>query len=409
MSHTSQALTFEGSSGGILSAKLDLPAGPIRATALFAHCFTCSKDIFAARRVASDLARRGIAVLRFDFAGLGGSEGDFADTTFSADVEDLVRAADALEKRIGAPSILVGHSLGGAAVLCAAPRLPNIKAVVTIGAPADANHVVRNFAADLPRIEAEGEGEVRLAGRPFRIKKRFLEDIGDQGLLDHVAGLTAALLILHAPRDDVVGIDNASRIFTAAKHPKSFVSLDTADHLLSRHEDAAYVAEIISAWASRFIDREDEADEEHAGVHVAETGEGRFQNVVKAGRYRLFADEPEEAGGLGSGPDPYAFLSIALAACTSMTLRLYAEHKKLDIGRIEVGVNHGKVYAKDCEDCADDVRARNGKIDRFERTIKVGPPADRSLDDKLLEIADKCPVHRTLTEGAAVVTKFADR
>lgn len=408
MSNISQSLTFEGSSGGMLSAKLDLPAGAVLATALFAHCFTCSKDIFAARRVASDLARRGIAVMRFDFAGLGGSEGDFADTTFSSNVDDLVLAAGVLAQRIEAPSILVGHSLGGAAVLCAVGRLPGVKAVATIGAPADAGHVVRNFSADLPRIEADGEGEVTLAGRSFRIRKSFLDDIGDQSLLDHVGRLKAALLVLHAPRDEVVGIDNASRIFTAAKHPKSFVSLDTADHLVSRHEDAAYVAEMISAWASRFIGRDEEPEEDHAGVQVAETGEGRFQNVVRAGRHRLFADEPESVGGLGSGPDPYAFLSIGLAACTSMTLRLYAEHKKIDLGRIAVEVAHDKIYAEDCEDCADEIRGRSGKIDRFERTISVGSDIDRSLGEKLIEIADKCPVHRTLTGGAPVVTKLAE-
>lgn len=402
-----QRISFTGSQGDTLAARLDLPAGPIRAVALFAHCFTCSKDLLAAKRITSELAREGLAVLRFDFTGLGSSEGEFANTNFTSNVADLVLAADALRERVGAPSILIGHSLGGAAVLCARKHIPEVKAVATIGAPADAHHVAQNFAAKLDEIETEGEAEVSLSGRPFRIRRQLLDDLRAQSVEEHIASLKAALLVLHAPRDEVVGIENASRIFTAARHPKSFVSLDDADHLLTRPADAAYAARIVSAWASRFMSAEETAAPEHAAeVRVAETGEGQFQNAVVAGRHRLMADEPESVGGMDTGPTPYDYLAIGLAACTSMTIRMYARHKKLDVGRIAVEIDHAKVHARDCEDCADEVKERSGKIDRFERRVTVEGDIDDATRDKLLEIADKCPVHRTIEAGSAVVTTF---
>jgi len=409
MQSTIQRVSFEGSQGGMLAARLDLPAGQVAATAIFAHCFTCSKDIFAAKRVASELSRHGIAVLRFDFTGLGSSEGDFANTNFSSNCEDLVRAADWLRDNLEAPTILIGHSLGGAAVLSVAGSIPEVKAVATIGAPADAEHVVHNFGADLERIDSEGEAEVSLAGRPFRIRKQFLDDIRSQELSRKIRSMRKALMVLHSPVDDTVGIDNAAAIFTAARHPKSFVSLDHADHLLSRHEDAVYAAQIIAAWADRYIGRDSEVAEESSdGLLVAETGNGKYQNYVVAGRHRMFADEPESVGGLDSGPSPYDFLSAALGACTSMTLRMYADRKKLELGTIQVEVNHAKVHVDDCEDCATENVGVGGKIDRFERRITIAGNVDPALHDKILEIADKCPVHRTLEHGAAVVTRLKD-
>jgi len=407
MQATAQRVSFEGSQGDMLAARLDRPAGQVVATAIFAHCFTCSKDIFAAKRVSSELSRHGIAVLRFDFTGLGASEGEFANTNFSSNCEDLVRAADWLRDNLEAPSVLIGHSLGGAAVLSVAGDIPEVRAVATIGAPADAEHVVHNFGADLGRIESDGEAEVSLAGRPFRIRQQFLDDLRSQNLQDKIGTMRKALMVLHSPVDSTVGIENAAAIFTAAKHPKSFISLDNADHLLSRHQDAVYAAQIIAAWAGRFIGRAGaSAEDVPDNVLVAETGEGKFQNHALSGRHRLFADEPESVGGLDSGPSPYDFLSIALGACTSMTLRMYAEHKKIDLGSIQVEVDHAKVHAADCEDCAAEMVAGGGRIDRFERSISIAGGADPDLHEKLLEIADKCPVHRTLEKGAAVVTRL---
>lgn len=403
-----QKITFTGSKGETLAARMDMPAGLIRATAIFAHCFTCSKDILAAKRIAGELAAKGIAVLRFDFTGLGASEGDFANTNFSSNVGDLVLAADFLRQNYEAPSILVGHSLGGAAVLCAAVRVAEVKAVATIGAPADAEHVIHNFGASLDEIERDGEATVSLAGRPFKIQKQFIEDVRTQSVEKHIGKMKAALMVLHSPIDQTVGIDNAAKIFTAAKHPKSFVSLDSADHLLSRQEDAAYAAEVIAAWASRFIGADkpviDSADWE--GVLVAETGEGKFQNYVRSGHHRLLADEPTSVGGLDSGPSPYDYLAIALGACTSMTLRMYASFKKLDIGAISVTVLHEKIHADDCEECAEEVVSKGGKIDQFERRISIEGDVDPALHKKLLEIADKCPVHKTIEGKASVVTKI---
>lgn len=406
MPATTLKTTFTGHSGHELAARLDLPAGPVRAYALFAHCFTCSKDLFAARTIAQSLAQRGLAVLRFDFTGLGSSEGEFANTNFSSNVEDLVIAAGHLRAHFEAPSILIGHSLGGAAVLAAASEIPEAKAVATIGAPADVGHVLANFGASLEDIREQGAAEVRLAGRPFRIERQFVEDAEAQRLEDRIGAMRKALLVLHSPLDQTVGVDNATRIFVAAKHPKSFVSLDNADHLLSRHEDASYAAAVMAAWAERFLPRDAPEEATHEAVVVSETGLGKFQNAILAGRHRLMADEPGSVGGLDTGPSPYDYLSAALGACTTMTLRMYADFKKITLGKVTVEVRHGKVPAAHCEDCGEVAEGKSGKIDRFERIISVEGEADPDLQQKILEIADKCPVHRTLEGGAAVVTRL---
>jgi uncharacterized OsmC-like protein/fermentation-respiration switch protein FrsA (DUF1100 family) len=397
--------TFTGSAGVDLSARLDLPAGRVRAFALFAHCFTCSKDLLAVRRIAGELANSGIGVLRFDFTGLGSSEGEFANTHFSSNVQDIITAASYLRDNFAAPAILIGHSLGGAAVLAAAADVPEAKAVVTIGAPADVSHVLGQFGSSLQEIRDKGEAQVTLAGRSFNVSRAFVEDALGHRLTDRVSKLGKALLVMHAPRDAVVGIDNASRIFLAAKHPKSFVSLDDADHLLSDPDSATYAARVIGAWASKYVpDAPFEPADETVGVLVRETGQGTYQNAIVAGRHRLIADEPVAAGGLDSGPTPYDYLAIALGACTAMTLRIYAKHKKLALGRVSVTVRHGKVVAQHCSDCGAVVEGREGRIDRFERIIAVEGEVDAALRDKLIEIADKCPVHRTLEVASAVVT-----
>lgn len=408
MAARSDKVTFIGGSGENLAARLDLPQGRPRAYALFAHCFTCSKDVFAAARIAGGLAERGFAVLRFDFTGLGASEGDFANTNFSSNVEDLVRAADFLRERYEAPQLLVGHSLGGAAVLAAAARMPEARAVATIAAPADPAHVAAHLTEARAEIEALGEAEVKLVGRPFRIKKQFLEDIATQRLEQAIAGMKKALMVFHAPRDQVVGIDNASRIFLAARHPKSFVSLDDADHLLSRRSDAVYVAEVLAAWAGRYLGAAEavapalEAPE--GGVVVEESGEGKFTQRIAAGPHRLTADEPESAGGLDMGPSPYDFLLAALGSCTSMTLRLYAERKGLALERTRVTLAHEKIHAEDCATC----ETREGKIDRIERVIELTGTLSPEERRRLLEIADKCPVHRTLTSEIVIETRAAE-
>lgn len=398
-------VTFTGSQGGDLAAKLEMPDEEPTAYALFAHCFTCSKDIFAAARIAGQLAKRGIAVLRFDFTGLGASEGEFANTNFSSNVADLLLAAKFLEDNYQAPQVLIGHSLGGAAVLAAARDLPKVRAVATIGAPADAEHVIHNFGAKIDEIDKTGEAEVTLGGRNFNIKKQFLDDVRGQSLKESIAAMKKALIVFHAPRDATVGIENAGVIFGAAKHPKSFISLDSADHLLSRREDSIYVADVLTSWAARFLDTAT-ADTEimpEGFARVEETGNGKFQQRVAVGKHRLTADEPTSFGGLDTGPSPYDFLGIALGACTAMTLRMYADRKGMELGRISVDVSHAKVHAQDCVDCGE---GRDGRIDRFERKIAVaGAELDEELRRKLVEIAGKCPVHRTLEASSAVVTK----
>ena len=407
-------VTFSGASGAQLSARFDRPAGEARACALFAHCFTCSKDVFAARRIAAELAAQGIATLRFDFTGLGNSQGDFASTNFSSNIADLLSAVEWMRQNGEAPSILIGHSLGGAAVLAVAGDIPEVKAVVTIGAPADAAHVVHNFAASLETIERDGKAEVTLGGRSFTIQKQFLDDLDEHALARRVSGLKKALMLFHSPSDETVGIENAAALYNAAKHPKSFVTLDGADNLLTRHQDAAYVAQMIASWSQRYIPPALQAEPTTLEgrlamerVSVAETGAGKFQATVRMGQHGLLADEPQSYGGMDTGPAPYDLLAAALGACTTMTLRMYADHKKIDLPLVAVTVGHAKVHAADCTDCAQEFAQRPGKIDRFERTIHLAGDIGEEVRAKLIEIADKCPVHKTLGHGAAVVTRCA--
>lgn len=407
-----EKIEFEGSQGTTLAARLDRPAGKIKACALFAHCFTCGKDIAAASRIAKSLTNDGIAIMRFDFTGLGKSEGEFANTNFTSNVQDLIKAADHMRKHLQAPTILIGHSLGGTAVLAAAVHIPESKAVVTIGAPAKADHVTHNFGDKKAEIMEKGEAEVCLAGRPFLIRKQFLEDIKSQNLEQSIALLERALLVMHAPLDNVVSIDNAAQIFKAAKHPKSFVTLDDADHLITRKEDAAYAARVIAAWVSRYIDTDSDENEtpklEEGAVLVRSTGQGKFQQKIIAGKHELLADEPESYGGNDTGPMPYDFLKMALGACKSMTLRMYARHKGLDLGRISVEVSHGKVAAEHCEDCGEVAAGRSGRIDRFECMIAIDGSVSPEVRSRLVEISQKCPVHKTLENSAAIVTRLAD-
>jgi uncharacterized OsmC-like protein/alpha/beta superfamily hydrolase len=408
MGRLSQAVSFPGAAGNALAARLDLPTGATpHAFALFAHCFTCSKDTRAATFISEALADAGIAVLRFDFTGLGGSEGDFANTTFSSNVADLIAAAEWLRREHRAPAILVGHSLGGAAVLAAAASIPEALAVATINAPADPAHVTHLFAGKRAEIDAHGEAEVELAGRKFRIRREFLQDVAEHKLTAAIAALKRALIVFHSPRDDTVSIDNASKIFLTAKHPRSFVSLDDADHVLSRREDGKYVGAVLAAWASRYLPARtanaSSPDGPRDVVFVREAGAGRFKQEIAIGPHRLFADEPISAGGEDSGPSPYELLAAAIGACTAMTIRLYADSKKLPLERVRVNLRHEKIHASDCSEC----ETREGRIDRVERVIELEGALDEVQRAKLLEIANKCPVHRTLHGEVLVPTRLA--
>ncbi len=401
-----ERVEFEGSQGSTLSARLELPPGPVRACALFAHCFTCSKNVIATTRISKALAQRGIAVLRFDFTGLGESEGEFAGTNFSSNVADLVAAADYLREHFEAPSILVGHSFGGAAVLRAAHDIPEVKAVSTIGAPFDPQHVSHLLGDALADVEAGSTCEVEIAGRTFAIQPQFLADIASADAPTYIGKLRKPLLVFHAPLDQIVGIENASEIFRAAKHPKSFVSLDQADHLVSRPQDAEFIASVLAAWADRYLPAEEpvaDLPEEDRRVIVKETGTGKFTQSVKMGPHAILADEPTDYGGNDRGPSPYELLLAALGACTSMTMKMYADRKGWKIGKLGVELVHEKIHAKDCADCDE---SATGRIDRIDRRLTIEGDLDDAQLEKLMEIADKCPVHRTLEGKPHVVTRW---
>lgn len=397
-------LEFENSNGEKLAGLLELPerVGDVSSFALFAHCFTCGKDIAAASRISRALATRGIAVLRFDFTGLGNSDGDFANTNFSSNIEDLILAAKALEENYRAPQILIGHSLGGAAVLGAAAKLDSIKAVVTIGAPATAQHVAHLFKEKADQIERQGEAVVALGAREFSIKKQFLDDIDQYSSTEKIRDLDAALLVFHSPVDTIVSIDEAASIYQAARHPKSFISLDQADHLLSKADDAEYVALTIASWASRYLELGPETDAVEnpdlvsGEVLISELNQ-KFLRGMYTNSHFLRADEPQQYGGSDLGPNPYDLLLMSLGACTSMTMRMYANFKKLPLEDVTIRLQHERVHAEDCIDCDD-------KIERITRRISLAGDLSEEQRQKLLEIADKCPVHRTLESDPQIVT-----
>ncbi len=393
---------FVGSLGDLLAAKLELPSGPIRAYALFAHCFSCSKDIFAAARISKALTEEGFAVLRFDFTGLGHSEGDFANTNFSSNVGDLIAAADFLREEYEAPKLLIGHSLGGSAVVMAAGSIPEVIGVATIGAPADPAHVTGHFEDSLQIIEEAGEALVQLGGKPFTIKQQFVDDLRSQKVLDQVANLKRPILIFHAPLDQVVGIDNATSLFVAARHPKSFVSLDNADHMVSRKEDAHFISTLLSGWIDRYLDEEpsEAAPRPQDGVVVVtETGLGNYSNSVLTDRHTLTTDEPTNMGGKDTGPSPYEYLTASLGACTSMTLRMYADLKQLPLERVRVSLVHEKKHAEDSAEAS-------GKLDHITREIEIEGDLSEDQVARMLEIADKCPVHRTLHSPVIIETRL---
>ena len=400
-----ERITFIGHNGDELAARLDLPDGPVLATALFAHCFTCSKDIPAARRISARRAGAGFAVLRFVFTGLGHSGCEFENTTFRTNIADLLEAAKALEARGMAPQMLIGHSLGGAAVLGTARQLESVRAVVTIGAPFDPGHVTHNFGGALDKIEADGVSEVMLGGRPVRIGKDFVENVKAERLEGDIADLKRALLVLHAPLDATVGIENAAAIFRTAKHPKSFVTLDNADHLITDPKDAEYAAELIAAWATRYLDLRPPAPPPGAPEGIVRSAEadpkGFLQDITHGTRHHILADEPRAYGGTNKGLSPYGLVSAGLAACTSMTIRMYARRKEWPLDHVSVDVSHNKVHAQDADAAIGD------KVDEWKRRITLTGRLDDTQRARLMEIADRCPVHRTLERSSTVITELA--
>ena len=393
------AITFANNSGHELSARLDVPAFAPRAYAIFAHCFTCSKNLNAVRHISRALTQHGVAVLRFDFTDLGDSEGEFANTNFSSNVEDLLAAAAYLEEHHEAPKLLVGHSLGGAAVLLASLQIESVQAVATLAAPARPDHLQRLFTQDLETIQREGKAEISLGGRPFTITQQLIDDLQQAHEKHDYERIRQPLLILHSPVDQTVSIDNAADLYQQARHPKSFIGLDGADHLLSAEVDAVYAGTMIGTWAQRYVVSEAEAPAAPDPAVVTRTENG-FTTEVQVGPHHLVADEPASVGGSNLGPTPYDLVSAGLGACTGMTLRMYADRKGWPLEAVQVRLEHKKVYAHDCENCQDPQQ----KIDQIERIITLTGPLDDKQRQRLAEIADKCPVHKTLEAGARVVT-----
>lgn len=390
---TTSRCTFTSPRGHDLSARLDLPpGGRVRGAAVFAHCFTCSKDLKVEREIAHALTREGFAVLAFDFTGLGRSGGELAESSFSADVEDLVAAADYLSSTVAPTSLLVGHSLGGAAVLAAASRITSVAAVATIGAPADPGHVEHLLESGLEEIEQRGEADIAIGGRTFTIGRSFVNDLKTHRLVDTLPDLGKAVLIMHSPLDETVGVDNARIIYDAAKHPKSFVSLDHADHLLSDPRDAHYAAGVIASWAERYLPPAVHDPSIYAAAGATSTTRDTLETDVLTRGFVLRVDEPESAGGNETGPTPYDLLAGALASCTTLTLRIYADRKGYPLKAAHATVTHSRVHAKDCQDCEHEA----GRIERFDKTLRLeGSLTDEQRAD-LLRVADKCPVHKTL-------------
>ncbi|WKN31714.1 alpha/beta fold hydrolase [Porifericola rhodea] len=401
---TALKVQFKNKEGLQLAARLEKPANNTpKAYAIFAHCFTCSKNLTAIANISRALTQVGYAVLRFDFAGLGESEGDFADTNFTSNVSDLEAAADYLTKEYEAPKLLIGHSLGGTAVLVASLNIKSAEAVVTIGSPAEPQHVTHLLTTDIDEIEKEGKAEVNIGGRSFMIKKQFLDDLEQVHKHHRIEEIKRPLLILHSPIDNVVSIDNAADIYKQAFHPKSFVSLDQADHLLSNKEDSMYVGNIIASWVSRYIKTQDVTPLK-TDKHLVTRTKDSFTTEIMTEQHSLIADEPQDAGGTDLGPSPYELLAASLGACTGMTLRMYADHKKWPLQEVRVHLKHEKIHAEDCKECEEDAK----KIDHIERIIEIEGDLDQKQKERLLEIANKCPVHKTLNSPTKIITELRE-
>ncbi|MEP3838082.1 MAG: alpha/beta fold hydrolase [Algibacter sp.] len=405
---SSLKLNIQNKKGHKLQAFLELPADQKpQHYAVFAHCFTCSSTLSAVRNISRSLTSHGFGVLRFDFTGLGRSEGEFAESHFSANVDDLLAVNDFLKTNYQAPSVLVGHSLGGAAVIVAASKLDNIKAVATIGAPATASHVTHLFSHDINEVKEKGEVEVNIGGRPFKINEEFVKDFSKIDLPEITKNLRKPILIMHAPFDSIVGIDNAHKLYHDAHHPKSFVSLDTADHLLSDSKDSRYVGNMIGTWVQRYFVQEDNSMLDTKGEQlVAHLNliEDNFTTSIQTKKHNLIADEPEQVGGDDFGPSPYDLLSAGLAACTVMTLKMYAQRKKWDLQEVYVYITYSKKHSDDLMLDLDKPK----QIDHVQKRLKFIGDLDDKQKARLKEIAAKCPVHRTLTSDTVIETQVIE-
>jgi uncharacterized OsmC-like protein/pimeloyl-ACP methyl ester carboxylesterase len=402
-------LSFNNATGDVLSAKLSLPPNQNPHNyVVFAHCFTCTKNLKAIHNISGALTSLGFGVLSFDFTGLGESEGEFSRTNFSSNIDDLLAAAGFLEKEFMPPTLIIGHSLGGAAAIIAASRINSIKAVAVIGSPSDPEHVLKLLSEDLETINKKGEAHVNIGGQQFRIKKQFVEDLQKQSLKETLGKLRKSFLIMHSPQDKVVGINNSAELFKAAHHPKSFVSLDGADHLLGKKEDSLYAGHVIAAWAQRYLEKpvseKEKLETEHQTVARIGDSEEGFTVQIKAGSHYLISDEPSDVGGMDLGPSPYQLLSAALGACTAMTLRMYADHKEWQLDEVNVHLNHEKRHQEDCYKC----NSEKSKIDHIERIIEVNGNLDRQQKNRLLDIANKCPVHRTLESVVRIESRIKE-
>ncbi|SDX82167.1 bifunctional alpha/beta hydrolase/OsmC family protein [Flavobacterium degerlachei] len=398
-----KTISFQNSKGILLSAKLELPADQHpKAYALFAHCFTCNKNLTAIRNISKALTQNGFGVIRFDFTGLGESEGEFSETNFSSNIQDLEDISTYMTQELESPKLLIGHSLGGAAAIFAAKNISSVQAVATIGAPSSPQHIQHLFKDDINEIQANGKAMVDIGGRPFSISKQFIDDISKTNMTEVVKSLRKPLLLLHSPQDTVVGVNNAAEIYAAALHPKSFVSLDGANHLLSNKEDSMYAGQIIAQWASRYIDKNDTKKLTTSKQVVVRIGNQDLTTDIIAAGHSLIADEPEEVGGNNFGPSPYDLLLSSLGACTAMTLRLYADRKEWDLEEVIVHLSHGKDYATDCKEC-DQPQA---KIDHIEKNIELIGNLDETQKKRLLYIAEKCPVHKTLQQTVMITSKI---
>lgn len=399
----SERIEFKSNLGHALSARLERPIDKEAHTyAIFAHVFTGSKNLPATRCISRALTQSGIAVLRFDFTGLGDSEGDFADTNFSSNVEDLLAASEYLQAHYKAPSIIIGHSLGGAASIFAASKLESIKAVATIGTPSQPDHVSHLFKSSIEEIESQGLANVNIGGRAFTIKKHFLDDLKSKDMFNILKDMDKAILVLHSPQDNIVGIENAAEIYQHAKHPKSFVTLNGADHMLSRKDDAHYVGELVASWAKRYIDIPKKEALKTDKQVVARLGEIGYTTEMKAGQHSLIADEDEAHGGDDFGPSPYEYLSAGLGACTAITIQMYARRKNWPLEEVKVHLSYGRDYQKDCEECEDDTK----RIEAFERHIELKGDLSQEQVDRIMIIADKCPVHKTLSKEVQIKTEL---
>lgn len=406
MAFETVVVEFEGGNGSRLAGRLEMPGGTPLGYAVFAHCFTCSKDYKAIKWISQTLAGAGIASLRFDFTGLGESAGEFTETSFSSNLRDLVAAAAFLREHYAAPALLVGHSLGGAAVISVAPRIPEVRAVATISAPSDVQHVREMLLAQIPDLESRGEAEVRIVGRSFRVGRELVEDLEAHCIQDALEKMQRPLLIVHSLDDALLSFEHARRLLTMGREPKSLVTLQGADHLLSREADARNVGDILAAWAKTYLDIPPEAELPslgHGEVMVAGGPSGYRQTIV-AGRHELLADEPRAMGGMDSGPTPYQLLSASLGACTSMTLRMYADRKGWPLTGVRVLLRHSRIHAADCADC----ESKDGLLDHIDRQIELQGELTEGQRQRLLEIADKCPVHRTLKSEIHITTGLSE-